>query len=266
MLHQVLVDVRPQVGLVGVVALQGVEDREPRPQSEGRGHLAELKVEVDDAHLLLGVVGEEAGQIGGVERLAAAPGRRRRREHGRGLGGFGGEGGGDRGHGRLSRLAELDGPLEAREHGLVARRQLEHVDCAGAHDVAQAGVGPAREREQHAHRRLVVVDHLEPGQARAGAQGGPGDEHVERTVGLHHVADRADARAHVHLRPWPQVVDETPDLVCQGLAPIEDEDLRVPQGPSGLRAGPGTRDPVSGPPAGSSARSRGRSTRTSRGR
>ena len=48
----VLLDVGLQVGLVGVLALEGVEDRVLRPQAQGGGHLAELEVEVDDAHPL----------------------------------------------------------------------------------------------------------------------------------------------------------------------------------------------------------------------
>ena len=48
--------------------------REPGPQAQGGGDLAELQVEVDDAGALAGVLVEEVGQVGGVEGLAAAAG------------------------------------------------------------------------------------------------------------------------------------------------------------------------------------------------
>ena len=51
-LDRVLLDVRLEVGLVGVLALEGVEDRVLRAQPQGGGHLAELQVEVDDARPL----------------------------------------------------------------------------------------------------------------------------------------------------------------------------------------------------------------------
>ncbi len=41
-----------EVGLVGVLPLEGVEDRVLRAQPQGGGDLAELQVEVDDAHPL----------------------------------------------------------------------------------------------------------------------------------------------------------------------------------------------------------------------
>ena len=68
----VLLDVGGQVDLVDVLAGEDVGDREPGPQAQGGGHLAELQVEVDDAGPLPGVLVQEVGQVGGEEGLAAA--------------------------------------------------------------------------------------------------------------------------------------------------------------------------------------------------
>ena len=133
---------------------------------------------------LLRVAGEEVGEVGGVERLAAAAGGRGDRVHGgRAAGGrrpAAAGGGGLRDARRpgavpASSMAALDGLGQL----LVVDRELEQVDGAGAHDVAEAGVGPAAEGEHEAHGRQLLADQPQPGQARPGAEAGPGDEHVE---------------------------------------------------------------------------------------
>jgi hypothetical protein len=59
-------------GLTG----QEVGDGEPGPQVQRRRDLAELQVEVHQAHALTGLCRQVAGEVGGVERLAAAAARR----------------------------------------------------------------------------------------------------------------------------------------------------------------------------------------------
>jgi hypothetical protein len=127
----VLVDVGVEVGFVGVLALEGIEDGVARPQSQSGGDLAELEIEVDHTGAAAGVLLEEVGQVGGQECLATAAGRRRGRIH---LAGdvvercSGRSGRRDGGWRRLSgcvRLGQLNGPDQALSEVLVIHRQLE---------------------------------------------------------------------------------------------------------------------------------------------
>ena len=236
MLDQVLLDVGLQVGLVGVVPLEDVEDREAGPEPQGGGHLAELQVEVDDAGPLSRVLGEEVRQVGGVEGLPATAGGGGGREH-RSHCGAVAVGGDERGRlGDHPLVAELQRPLDALGENLVLHRQLEQVEGARADDVPKLGLGPAVERQQHGHGRQLVVDHLEAGQPRAGSEAGPGDQHVEGTFAGQDVSDRTHPGAEGHLGPRTQRVGHAPDLFGEGLGPVENEDLRVSHHEAVLKA------------------------------
>ena len=184
-----------EVGLVGVLPLEGVEDRVLRPQPQRGGHLAELQVEVDDAHPSLRVAGEEVGQVGGVEGLAAAAGGGRDRVHGGRPAGRGGRGAAAAGAWATvvagAGAGQLDAALDGLGQLLVVDGELEQVDGAGAHDVAEAGVGTAAEGQHEAHGRQLLADQPEPGEARPGAQAGAGHQHVEGTVALQDLGHRA---------------------------------------------------------------------------
>ena len=243
---RVLLDVCREVALVGVLTLKGIEDRVLRAQPEGGGHLAELQVEIDDADLLAHPLVEEPREVGGIEGLAAPTGRRSDRVHDAGavlLGRwFVGSDRGDR------RLLLHDGggrrfghqgrsPFERLDEVGVLDRQLEQVDGAGAHDVAQRGVGPAGERQHDPHLRELLGDDPQPGEARTGAEARAGDEEVEGTLLLEHLADGADARARRDLRGFRELVGEPADLFGEAVASVEYEDLRHSAVPSVERRG-----------------------------
>ena len=182
----VLGDVGLEVDLVDVLAGEGVGDGEAGPEPEGGRHLTELQVEVDDARALPRVLVQEVRQVGGVEGLPAAAG-----------------GGGDgedravlavglgRRQGRRVRAAgpaDRHRPLDRVVQHPVRDRELEQVEGACPHDVPQLGVGPLLEGQDQRHVRRLVVDRLDAGQARLGAEAGPGDHDVERTAGGDDVA------------------------------------------------------------------------------
>ena len=78
------------------------------------------------------------------------------------------------------------------------------------------------------------MDALEAGQPRAGAEAGPGHEDVEGAFVGEHVAHRAHPGAEGHVGSGAQLVGHAPDLVGEGLGPVEHEDLWVPH--AGLKA------------------------------
>src|SRR5437764_143906 len=95
---------------------------------------------------------------------------------------------------------------------------------AGANDLAQAGLGPAVEGEQQAHRRKFVVDDLQACQSGACAEARSGDEEVEWAVFGEHVADRTDAGAERNVGPRTEVVGHATHLLGEALGAIEYED------------------------------------------
>ena len=99
-----------------------------------------------------------------------------------------------RGHRRAcARQVERSGD-RVEQRGVVDR-ELQEVDGADAHDVAQATVRPVVEGEHHRHGRVVLTQPLEPREAGLGRQAGAGDEHVERAVIQEQFADTAHPRA-----------------------------------------------------------------------
>ena len=96
-----------------------------------------------------GVAGEEVGEVGGVEGLAAAAGGRGDRVHRRPAARRprGPRCGERRGRPWPAGAVPASSMARSRRLGqlLVVDRELEQVDGAGAHDVAEAGVGPAAE-------------------------------------------------------------------------------------------------------------------------
>ncbi len=130
-------------------------------------------------------------------------------------------------HGRARLAGQLEHAVEALLEHLVVSRELHEVNGAGADDVAQGGVGPAGERQQQVHVRQLIVDDLQAGQAGAGRQAGPGDQHVEGTFGIEQVADGAHPGDGVELGTGAEVVHHPLELLTEALAAVEDEDLGV---------------------------------------
>ena len=198
---RVLLDVRAEVVLVGVFALQCVEDRVLRAQPHRGDDLTELEVEVDDAHPLARGASREIAEIGGKERLPAAAGGRGDREHAAGLTGSswhhcgGSRGCGGLGDHRSGRLCELDRAIDGVDELLVVHGELQEIDGTGPHDLAQAAVGPPAERKHNAHARELLPDQPEALQSRPRPQARTGDEHVERPVVLEQLAHRTETRA-----------------------------------------------------------------------
>ena len=165
------------------------------PQPQGGGHLAELEVEVDDAHPLAGVAGEEVGEVGGVEGLAAAAGGGGDREDRA-------RPAGDRGRRRRATAAASGAVTGAAAAASSMPRSIasaSSLSSTGSWSRSMAPVGTmsrrlASGRRLKARTRLMagqlLADQPEPGEARAGAEAGAGDEHVERALGLEHLAAR----------------------------------------------------------------------------
>ena len=154
-LLEVLLDVLVEIVLVHRLPGQQVRDREPWPQVQRGGDLAELQVEIDQADALARLGGQVAGQVGGIEGLATTPAGRRHREDLGELRPFDDDAVGDHGKRRIAArrrdVGDVEGALEGGGQLPLAGRVLDQFDGTGADDVAQVGLGlraraPARRR------------------------------------------------------------------------------------------------------------------------
>ena len=196
--------------LVEVVVVDGlpgqqVRDREPRPEVQRGGDLAELQVQIDQAHALARLGGEVARQVGGVERLAAAPAGRGHGEH---LGELGtidhhalSHDGRGRGGARLRDVGDVEGPLQRVGELALARRVLDQLHRAGPDDVAQAHLGLGAEGQDHRRDGGSGAQAGEARHAGMAVEHGARDEDVEGTLLAHLVGDVDDVGARDDLVP-----------------------------------------------------------------
>ena len=215
-----------EVDLVDVLALEGVADRVPGPQVQRRRHLAELEVEVDDARPASRCSGcRKYAEVGGEERLAAPAGGGRDGEH--------------RCRGSPPAPSVWTAPAPARWAGCgswrwpARRRRTGSLSATGSWSRSMAPVRMISRRVASgrlAKARTSAVAGVsswmawradEPG---LGAEARPGDEDVERPVGVDGLLDVRRAVAGHDLRPGAQLGSHTPDLVGQALVLVQNED------------------------------------------
>jgi hypothetical protein len=213
--QQVLVE-----DLFEVVALgfrrQGVGDRELRPEPQGGGDLAELEVEVEQHHRLVGRAGQELGGVGGQERLAATT-----------------RGGGDHddaappgigaavGHRPEAAAGDAGRPRQGPAELVVVGVEGNEVVRADLDDLGQLGPGPLVQGEDDRHPGEAGVERGEAAQPRTVHERRPGHDDVpvpggQLRLGPGRVGAALDGRA----GPGDDVVA---DAGRQFAAAIDDE-------------------------------------------
>jgi hypothetical protein len=153
---------------------------------QGRGHLAELKIEIDQADPLTRLGREIASQVRSVERLAAAA---TGGSHGEHLGEMRalhhdtlGNHGQRRGAGRSRDIGDVERTLQGVGELTFACRVLDQLDGAGPDNVAQVGLGLRPQGQDDGRYRRGGSQAGQPGHAGVTVEHGSGHQHVDRSL------------------------------------------------------------------------------------